>query len=42
MEEPIVPTIDDNVRLPTKAYRERIYNDIDRRYCPMPFKDKMN
>lgn len=42
MREPIIPAIDDNIRFPTKAYREKIYDDIDKRYNPMPLKDKMN
>lgn len=39
---PIIPTIDDNVRLATKAYREKIYDDIDQRYVSMPLKNKIN
>lgn len=42
MGEPVIPTIDDNVRLATKTYREKIYDDIDRRYSPMPLKDRIN
>jgi hypothetical protein len=42
MGQPIVPEIDDNIRLRTKAYREKIYDDIDRRYSTVPFKDKLN
>lgn len=42
MENPIVPKIDDNIRLATKAYREKIYDDIDKRYSPVPFKNKLN
>jgi hypothetical protein len=42
MGEPVVPNIDDNIRLTTKAYREKIYDDIDRRYSTMPLKDKIN
>jgi hypothetical protein len=43
MGRPIVPTIDDNVRLPMKAYREKIYEDINDRYSTsMPLKDKIN
>lgn len=42
MGEPIVPSIDDNVRLNTKAYRKKIYEDIDKRYCPITFKDRIN
>ena len=42
MGEPVVPSIDDNIRLNTKAYRQRIYDDIDKRYQPLPFKDRIN
>lgn len=40
--EPIIPTIDDNVRLNTKAYREKIYDDIDLRYASAPLKNRIN
>ncbi len=42
MGEAVVPNIDDNVRLTTKIYRQKIYNDIDKRYSPLPFRDKLN
>lgn len=42
MAEPVIPTIDDNIRLATRAYREKIYDDIDRRYSPVPLKDRIN
>lgn len=43
MGEAVIPNIDDNVRLATKMYREKIYDDIDKRYSPlMPFRDKIN
>ena len=32
MGEAVIPNIDDNVRLATKMYREKIYDDIDKRY----------
>lgn len=42
MADPVVPSIDDNVRLMTKAYREKIYDDIDHRYSTLPFRDRIN
>ena len=42
MDKPVIPKIDDNIRLATKAYREKIYDDIDKRYSPIPFKNKVN
>ena len=40
--KPIVPKINDNIRLTTKAYRDKIYQDIDLRYEPIVFKNKIN
>lgn len=42
MGQPVIPAIDDNIRLNTKIYRQKIYDDIDKRYTPVPFKDKIN